>query len=88
MANIQELEINDLNIPWLHAKSLKVIQSLPTKGSISCLRLPRGSCWQTIFFIGLFEHLEDLMILNDTLKRWEHELVVNLTLTPTFCPLL
>ena len=59
---------------------------LPMVRSLA-LRNPVGSRRQVIFFIGLFQHLQDLKLLYD-LVYFEEEPVDDLTLIPSFAPLL
>ena len=61
--NVQELEIDCLDIPsfkprtWLYFGRL-----LPTVRCLA-LRLPKGSQREILYFVGLFQHLEDLKLL-------------------------
>ena len=57
---------------------------LPTVQEL-CLRDPCGSRRQIVFFIGLFEHLEDLGIIYDGFSS-QAEPVDDLTLIPPFTP--
>jgi hypothetical protein len=86
LTNVRELEIDDLHIH----DSLPDIRQyfghlLPTVRSLT-LRAPEGSRRQIIFFIGLFQHLEDLTLLGDPRSRWKAQLADDLTLTPSFAP--
>ena len=84
LKNVQELEIFDLDIPSLMPK---VQQSfghfIPTVRSLS-LGSPKGSSRQIIFFIGLFQHLEDLTIYG--VRAQESEPIGDPTLIPPFSP--
>ena len=60
--NLQELEIDNLGIRELVPKlRLDLGQFSPTLPSLT-LRAPEGSCRQILYFIGLFQRLEDLKI--------------------------
>jgi hypothetical protein len=60
LANVQELDIEYLEIPKFMPKIQRYFRNfLPTVRSL-ILREPKGSRRQIIYFIGLFEHLEDL----------------------------
>lgn len=62
LTNIRELGINDLDIPGFMPEIRRYFNHfLPTVRSLSLVK-PRGSCRQIIFFIGLFQHLEDLTL--------------------------
>jgi hypothetical protein len=63
LTNVQELAIDDLDIPG----SMPMLQRyfghfLPTVRSLA-LKGPFGSRRQILYFIGLFEHLEDLTLI-------------------------
>ena len=65
LINVQELGIDCLDIPSFMPKIRQYFgHFLPTVRSLS-LRAPKGSTRQIIYFIGLFEHLEDLKLLQD-----------------------
>ena len=57
---------------------------LPTVREL-CLKEPKGSRRQIIYFIGLFEHLEDIDLLYDG-PNSRGEPADDLTLTPSFTP--
>jgi len=85
LTNVQELGIDHLNIPSF----MPVIQQyfghfLPTVHSLT-LREPKGSHRQIIYFIGLFQHLEDLRLLYTWIGP-QYEPVDDLTLVPPFTP--
>lgn len=88
LTNVRELAIADLDIP----NFIPMIQRyfghfFPTLRSLS-LRAPKGSRRQLIFFIGLFQHLEDLTLTDGTLEPWESEPVDDMSLIPPFSPSL
>ena len=63
MANVRELGIDNLDIPTLMPKVQRYFRHfLPTLRSLD-LRDPKGSCRQILYFIGLFQHLDDLKLL-------------------------
>ena len=65
LTNFQELGIDDLNIPKFLPRIRRYFgHFLPTLRSLA-LRSPRGSHRQIIYFIGLFQHLEDLKLLSE-----------------------
>jgi hypothetical protein len=82
LTNVQELEIEYLNIPnfmpWSRWHFLPTVRSL-------ALREPEGSRRQIIYFIGLFQHLQDLKLVYDQPRSWE-PLADDLTLVPLFAP--
>ena len=87
MVNIQELRIDNLDIPSFMPKSQRYFGHFaPTVQSLA-LREPKGSCRQIVFFIGLFKHLEDLKLLYTWVDFLE-EPTDNLMLVPSFTPLL
>ena len=60
LTNVQELGIDFLDIPSFMPKIQRYFgHFLPTLRSLT-LREPKGSRRQIIFFVGLFQHLEDL----------------------------
>ena len=86
MTNIQELVIDDLAVSDFIPRVRHYFgHFLPMVRSLG-LDTPRGSRREIIFFIGLFEHLEDLTLVNDKLITWEDKPVDNSTLVPPFAP--
>jgi len=86
LTNVQELRLDNLDIPsfmprirWYFCHFLPTVRSL-------VLGSPGGSRRQIIFFIGLFQHLEDLTLFNGALKFWESEPTDDPTLIPPFAP--
>jgi len=86
MTNIRELDIDDLDIPRFIPKARHYFGHFLPRLQSLCLKSPEGSCRQIIFFIGLFEHLQDLTLLEGTLGKLEHEPVDDLTPIPPFSP--
>jgi len=68
LTNVQDLGIDLLNIPEFMPSVQRCFgHFLPTVRSL-VLREPKGSRRQIIYFIGLFQHVEDLELLYD----WHH----------------
>jgi len=85
LTNVQELGIDCLNIPEFMPSLRRYFgHFLPIVRSLT-LREPIGSRRQIIYFIGLFQHLEDLKLLYDWV-RYEEELADDLTLIPLSVP--
>jgi hypothetical protein len=85
LTNVQELGIDYLDIPSFMLKIQRYFgHFLPTLRSLA-LREPKGSCRQIIFFIGLFQHLEDLRFRYDSLV-FQEEPTDDPTLVPLFVP--
>jgi len=89
LTNLQELGIVSLDI---HKLILRLRRRfgyfLPTLRSLS-LRDPKGSHRQIIYFIGLFQHLEDLKLLfNRPMAGFQEEPLGHRTPAPPFAPLL
>ena len=60
LTNVHDLEIQNLEIPKFMPKIQRYVRNfLPTVRSL-ILRGPQGSYRQVIYFIGLFEYLQDL----------------------------
>ena len=84
LANVQELEIHSLDIPsFLPTVRRYFGHFLPTVRSLA-LKTPKGSQRQIIYFIGLFQHLNDLH-LTDFYRR-KDEPAEDPTLIPPFTP--
>ena len=88
LTGIQELGIDYLDIPSFMPRIRKYFgHFLPTLRSLS-LRDPKGSDWQIIYFIGMFEHLDDLKLLHERppIDFQEREPMDIKTLVPPFAP--
>ena len=87
LTNVQELGIDYLDISGFMPRIRQYFgHFLPTVRSLS-LRAPKGSARQIIYFIALFEHLEDLKLLHDDLNpRLKWEPADDQTLIPSFAP--
>ena len=85
LTNVQELGIDYLDIPSFVPRIQKYFgHFLPTVHSLS-LTMPKGSHRQIIYFIGLFQHLEDLCVHYNTFNS-QSKLADDLTLIPPFSP--
>jgi hypothetical protein len=85
LTNVCELGIEFLNIPSFMPRIRRHFQHfLPTVRSLA-LKSPRGSRREVIYFIGLFEHLQDLKLLYDKTEAQE-EPADDQTLVPPFTP--
>jgi hypothetical protein len=87
LTNVQELGIDHLDIPSFMPRIQRYFQHLsPTVRSLT-LREPKGSRRQILYFIGLFEHLEDLKLLYDyNGVKFQEEPADDQTLVPPFVP--
>jgi hypothetical protein len=86
LTSLQELGIEFLDI----SKSILGLQRhsrhfLPTVRSLA-LRSPKGSHRQIIYFIGMFQHLEDLKLIFARSEYEEGVPVGDMTLIPPFAP--
>ena len=85
LTNVQELGLDFLDIPSFMPKIRRYFgHFLPTLRSLA-LREPKGSRRQIIFFIGLFQHLEDLRF-RYMFVVFQEEPVDDLTLVPVLIP--
>ena len=85
LSNVQELGIDLLNIPEFMPGIRRYFgHFLPTVRSLA-LRDPQGSHRQIIYFIGLFQHLEDLKLLYNRCSTRE-ETVSDPAPIPPFAP--
>jgi hypothetical protein len=87
LTNVQELEIYDLDIPNFMPRIRQYFgHFLPTLRSLA-LGAPKGCCRQILFFIGLFQHLEDLTLFEVIVDSWRRKVPADdLTLIPLFVP--
>ena len=90
LTNVQHLGIARLNIPRFMLRSQRYFKNfLPTLRSLA-LGQPKGSYRQIIYFIGLFQHLEDLALSCGDPIRWDTECrqepLGPLTPAPPFAP--
>jgi len=84
LTNVQKLEIGRLDIPNFIPKIHRYFSHfLPTVKSL-VLKEPSGSCRQIIYFIGLFQNLQDLE-LSDCL-HFQEERAADSKLIPAFVP--
>ncbi|KAF9644966.1 hypothetical protein BDM02DRAFT_3190142 [Thelephora ganbajun] len=85
LTNVQELELDYLDIPSFIPRIQRYFgHFLPTVRSLA-LREPKGSRRQILYFIGLFQHLDNLKLLYRTLYFREGP-TDDLTLIPLFAP--
>jgi len=85
LTNVQELGIDYLDIPSFMPNIPRYFgHFLPTVHSLS-LKEPKGSRRQIIFFIGCFQHLEDLKLIYEQ-AQFQEEPVDNVTSVPPFTP--
>ena len=85
LTNVRRLMIDYLDIPSFMPRIRRYFRHfLPTVREL-CLKEPKGSRRQIIYFIGLFEHLEDIDLLYDG-PNFRGEPADDLTLTPSFTP--
>ena len=85
LTNIRELEVEYLDIPNFIPQIRRYFgHFLPTLRSLG-LRDPRGSDRQIVYFIGLFQHLQDLKLIYSGVHLREQP-TVDLTLVPCFVP--
>ena len=87
LTNVRELGIDRLDIPSFMPRIQRYFgHFLPAVQSLS-LRTPKGSRRQIVYFIGLFQHLEDLKLLHDDMTGPpEEESADDQTLIPCFVP--
>jgi len=85
LTNVRRLRIDYLDIPSFMPRIRRYFKHfLPTLQSLA-LEGPKGSCRQIIYFIGLFQHLQDLLLLNIGAKSREKP-ADNRALIPRFIP--
>ena len=85
LTNVQELCIESLDIPSFMSRVQHWFRNfLPTVRSLA-LKEPKGSCRRITFFIGLFQHLEDLKLLYGVADSKE-EVEDDPTLVPLHVP--
>jgi len=90
MSSLRELAIDDLNIGKFIPKLRRCFGHFsPTLRSLA-LREPEGSCRQIVYFIGFFQHLDDLKLLfknsATSVHNSQEELIDYLTPIPRFTP--
>lgn len=86
LTNIQHLSIDYLDIPSFMPKIRHYFgHFIPLVRSLG-LGAPKGSTREILYFIGLFEHLEDLTLVRRAADYWRDELVGDLALVPPSTP--
>ena len=86
LINVQELVIDYLDVPSFMPKIRRYFGHFSQTVRSLALRKPKGSRRQIIFFIGLFEHLEDLKLLYDVIYPQGEKTADNRSLVPSFIP--
>ena len=85
LTNVRRLVLDYLDIPSFMPSIQRYFKHFsPTVRGLR-LKVPKGSRRQIIYFIGLFEHLQDLEIVGDEADT-QYEPKVNPKLTPLFTP--
>jgi len=85
LTNVQELEVEYLDIPNFIPQIQRYFKHfLPTLRSLG-LREPRGSNRQIVYFVGLFQHLQDLKLIYHKANLREQP-AIDLMLVPPFIP--
>ena len=85
LTNVQELEVEYLDIPNLIPRIQRYFKHfLPRLRSLGLMD-PRGSDRQIIYFIGFFQHLQDLRLMFNG-HHPRKQPVIDLTLVPLFVP--
>ena len=88
LSNVRELAIEHLDISNFTQRPQKLFRHFLPTVQFLALITPKGSHRQIIYFIGLFQHLEDLKLSQrypDTKLKQEYS-VDDLTLIPHFAP--
>jgi hypothetical protein len=86
LTNVQELVIDNLNIPSFMPMVQRYFGHFSPTVRTLALRDPIGSRWQVLYFIGLFEHLENLTLNAGIHDSEGRQLADDLTLIPLFTP--
>jgi len=85
LTNVQDLEVEYLDIPNFIPRIQQYFKHfLPTLKCLG-LREPRGSNRQIVYFVGLFQHLQDLKLIYSGVKLQEQP-AVDPALIPRFVP--
>ena len=85
LTNVRRLVLDHLDIPSFMSRIRRYFGHLSSTVRGLRLKVPKGSRRQIIYFIGLFEHLQDLEIVSDT-ASFQDEPAEDLALTPLFAP--
>ena len=85
LTNVRKLDLGHLDIPKFMPRIRRHFGHLSHTTRSLVLIEPRGSRRQIIYFIGLFQHLQDFELTNDRNKSGE-EPADDLTLIPPFVP--
>jgi len=85
--SVHELGIDHLDIPKFMPRLQQYFGQFPPTVRSLALKEPEGSHRQVIYFIGLFQHLENLKLVFRTHRhKSQEETVGDLTLIPPFVP--
>jgi len=85
LTNVRNLRLDYLDIPSFMARVQQYFgHFFPTVESLT-LKTPKGSYRQIVYFIGLFQHLEDLELICDPAGPRQDQ-PGDLTLVPPFTP--
>jgi len=87
LTNVRELVIDDLDVPSFMPNIQRYFGHFKPTLQFLALREPRGSCRQMLYFIGLFQNLQDLKICY-RFPREERESGAGTRLVPLSVPLL
>ena len=86
LTDVRELEIDRLDIPRFMPRIKRYFKHfMPTVQSLF-LREPRGSNRQIIYFIGLFQHLQDLQFFSSSQFDFVGDTTGDPALVPAFVP--
>ena len=85
LTNVQQLRIDNLDIPSFGPGIRRYFEHFSPVVQYLALGEPRGSRRQITYFIGLFQHLQDLKLVYDR-TRFQEEPADDLTLIPPFVP--
>ena len=86
LTNVQGVQLEALDIPrFMQTTEASLDRFLPRVRSLA-LGAPKGSRREIIFFIGLFQNLENLFLHNSVLGSLEREPEDDLSLIPPFAP--
>jgi hypothetical protein len=86
LTNVQELVIDNLDIPSFMPMVQRYFGHFSPTVRTLALKDPIGSSRQILYFIGLFEHLENLTLIDWTFDPRESEPADDLTPVPLFTP--
>ena len=85
LTNLQELGIDYLQVSSFMSNIQRCFRHLSPTLRFLALKEPQGSCRQILYFIGLFQNLQDLKLLY-TIPRDEQESMADAALVPLSVP--